>query len=158
MLFRFVCIEGGLQTAPSLPFFFILWVRQKHYFISSWCDRHSCSCIFFNLLHSDYVCLKPWHCKWWLQGKVHVSPGRQPNTELMLTLFHPGIRRACYKHTDWYQHLVGTDPRGFVMKKKYKKKKKKKKNKSKRSCIMFWLQVAKLDRIQRSATEMIKGL
>lgn len=44
------------------------------------------------------------------------------------------------------------------MKKKYKKKKKKKKNKSKRSCIMFWLQVAKLDRIQRSATEMIKGL
>lgn len=113
-----VCLYR-MRTADSslIPFFFILWVRQKHYFISSWCDRHSCSCIFFNLLHSDYVCLKPWHCKWWLQGKVHVSPGRQPNTELMLTLFHPGIKRARYKHTDWYQHLVGTNPRGFVMKK-----------------------------------------
>lgn len=39
---------------------------------------------------------------------------------------------------------------GFVMKKKKLEKK--------RSCIVFWLQVAKLEGVQRRATEVIKGL
>lgn len=40
---------------------------------------------------------------------------------------------------------------GFVMKKKKKKVRKK------RSCIVFWLQVTKLEGVQRRATEVIKG-